>query len=127
MFERMTSRAISKADINLPVKSPNIYNGNNALRGLSVNEHRFDNINKQPEVCTSTVKAAQLPGWNTYADRNIDFSHKIYNHNVYRPQTSATTRRVEVGYNDITKKQVPGQQALGDYCLAQAGSGYHID
>mgnify|MGYP007004935795 FL=1 len=31
----------------LNIKSPNVYNGNKAMRGLSLNEKRFDNINKE--------------------------------------------------------------------------------
>ena len=32
------------------LKSPNIYIGNKALRGLSLCEKRFDNIEKNPKV-----------------------------------------------------------------------------
>ena len=54
-FERMTSRHMSRIDENLGVKSPNVYIGYQALRGLSLDAERFSNINKDPEP-SSKVK-----------------------------------------------------------------------
>ena len=47
-FERMTSRNMTRNDGDLGVKSPNVYIGYKALRGLSLDAERFSNINKDP-------------------------------------------------------------------------------
>lgn len=78
---------LSNLDESLGIKSPNIFNGNKALRGLSLNENRFENINKTPEV-SSNVKYVDLPKWNLNSDRHIDFRNTVYNRNVYKPKTT---------------------------------------
>ena len=47
-FERMTLRNMTRNDGDLNVKSPNVYIGYAALRGLSLDAERFSNINKDP-------------------------------------------------------------------------------
>ena len=84
-FERMTNCLLSKADENLDVKSPNVFIGNAALRGHSLNDNRFENIEKMPGV-SSEVKLAHLPQWKLISNRQIDFRLKVYNHNVYKPK-----------------------------------------
>ena len=68
----MTTRMLSKVDESLGVKGPNVFNGNKALRGLSLNDNRFENINKTPDV-SSAVKYAHLPKWGLISNRDIDF------------------------------------------------------
>lgn len=86
-FTRQTNRLLSNMDESLGVKGPNVFNGNKALRGLSLNENRFENINKTPEV-SSNVKYLHLPKWDLNSDRHIDFRNTVYNRNVYKPKTT---------------------------------------
>ena len=106
-FERMTMRELDKVDIQYnaknDLKSPNIYNGNKALRGLSLNDKRFDNIEKNPKV-SSNIKNTNLPKWELNSDRQIDFRNIVYNRNIYKPKTSMVNRRAEVGHALMDKK-----------------------
>lgn len=96
------------------------------MRGLSLNEKRFDNINKDPR-CSTAIKNTDLPKWELISERQIDFRHIVYNRNVYKPKTSLVNRRFEVGHNLMNKKLGRNEQPIGDYCLAQCGAGSHID
>ena len=120
-FERMNLRELDKADAGYgaknDLKSPNIYNGNKALRGLSVNDKRFDNINKNPSVSTAS-KNTYLPRWELNSDRHIDFRNIVYNRNIYKPKTDLTNRRAEIGHNVMRKTIGRNEQPIGDYCLA---------
>ena len=102
-FDRMTARLISKADGSLGVKGPNVYLGNKALRGLSLNDERFENINKEP-IVSSAVKNSHLPKWNLNSDRHIDFRLKVYNRNVYKPSSEITNRRIDQGHQKMKVK-----------------------
>lgn len=108
---------MEKGDNRLGVNSPNVYNGNKALRGLSLNDKRFDMINKDPKV-SSQVKNTQLPQWKLNSDRLIDFRHQVHNRNIYKPKTSMVTRRTDVGHQLMTKNIGRNEQPIGDYCLA---------
>ena len=120
-FERMTLRELDKAEAGYgakhDLKSPNIYIGNRALRGLTLNDKRFDVINKDPD-CSSQQKNTHLPKWQLNSDRHIDFRHVVYNRNVYKPKTSMVNRRFEIGHASMNKKIGRNEQPIGDYCLA---------
>lgn len=75
---------LSREDFELGLRSPNVYIGNTALRGLETNAKRFDAIDKNPEV-SSLNKNTQLPFWKDMSNRNIDFRLTVYNRNVYDP------------------------------------------
>ena len=94
-----------------------VYIGNRALRGLSLNDKRFDNINKDPS-CSSNIKNSHLPNWKYISDRQIDFKNVVYNRNVYKPKTSLVNRRFEIGHASMSKKIGRNEQPIGDYCLA---------
>ena len=81
----MTNCMLSKADENIDVKGPNVFIGNAALRGNSLNDNRFENIEKMPGV-SSEVKYAHLPQWKLTSNRHIDFRMQVYNRNVYKPK-----------------------------------------
>ena len=97
-FARMTLREMEKVDKRIEVCSPNVYNGNKAMRGLSLNDKRFDMINKDPKV-SSQVKNTHLPQWQLNSEKKIDFRHHVYNRNIYKPKTNIVTRRTGEGYN----------------------------
>ena len=117
---------LSKLDEGLGLKSPDVFLGNKSLRGLDVHEARFENINKNPEI-SSKNKNTNLPEWKYISERRIDFSHQVYNRNVYSPQTKAVNRRTEMGHQDMTQKIGRGEQPINDFYLAQAGAGSHLD
>lgn len=56
-FKQMTNRCLTRSDANkhtIDVKSHNVHIGNKAHWGLTVHEDRFENINKNPEILSST-------------------------------------------------------------------------
>ena len=117
---------MTKFDGNLAVKSPNVYIGYKALRGLSLDAERFSNINKDPEP-SSKVKYSHQPEWKLISNRTIDFRNTVYNRNIYDPKTKVSNRNTDIGHNLMVKKIGRGEQATGDLYFAQAGAGCHID
>ena len=93
----------AREDFEQGLRSPNIFIGNNALRGLDTNAKRFDSINKNPEV-SSQNRNTQLPYWKDMSDRQIDFRLTVYNRNMYNPSKKATSRRLSAGHSKMEKK-----------------------
>ena len=60
----MTSRGLTITDeIETEVVAANVFIGNKPLWNEHLDEKRFDNVNKDPEILTRT-KVPRMPKWN---------------------------------------------------------------
>ena len=63
----MTNRCLTKSDgFYIKVKPHNVHIGNKAMWGLTVHPDRFENINKDPEVLSST-HMKKLVKWDRFS------------------------------------------------------------
>ena len=66
------------------VIAANVFIGNKPLWHPTLDEKRFLNIDKDPEILTRT-KIRNQPQWARFARREIDFNDEVYSRNVYFP------------------------------------------
>ena len=81
----MISRGLTYSDMReTEVIAANVFIGNKPLWHPTLDEKRFDNIDKDPEILTRT-KVPHQPKWALFSSREIEFKSKVYNCNTYLP------------------------------------------
>eukprot|EP00354_Favella_ehrenbergii_P000523 CAMPEP_0170452468 /NCGR_PEP_ID=MMETSP0123-20130129/1356_1 /TAXON_ID=182087 /ORGANISM="Favella ehrenbergii, Strain Fehren 1" /LENGTH=105 /DNA_ID=CAMNT_0010714483 /DNA_START=208 /DNA_END=525 /DNA_ORIENTATION=- len=99
----MTSRGLTMSDLrDTGVIAANVFIGNKPLWHTSLDDKRFENIEKDPEILTR-VKVPRQPKWELFGARKIDFRLKVYNRNVYMPRQKLITRREGMCIKDMQK------------------------
>ena len=117
-FRTMTSRGLTMSDFtDTKVVAANVFIGNKPLWHTSLDEKRFDNFERDPEVKSST-KVPRQPKWELFGQRKIDFRSKVYARNTYLPDQKLVMNREGVCVKNMKKLIGRGEQPINDYCLA---------